>query len=368
MSTEVRNTSTIGDFSPTTKPPISLVAIHKLYQKVSPHALANDANVIDFHRISEHAQNARLVLIRELGSGHLAEAFASFEDPNSKIGGPEIINIKIYEHPDLPGLQFLPFLLPKRTQETFASRLLHRDLSTPTHKTNVHFHHAIPYHDLLSASDGSSSHGSPRSSFFHSRPDCPLTFPPIDPDVHKPLTLYQFLNRKLRWMTLGGQYDWTKKAYPEGDYPDFPADIAKLIRSLFPDIRPEAAIVNFYSPGDTLSVHRDVSETSDAGLVSISLGCDGLFIAGLEDQSTGQIKHIVVRLRSGDAVLMSGSSRFAWHSVPQVIANTCPPWLSDWPASTIHLAEETTPSDPFEAWRGWMANKRINVNIRQMRD
>ncbi|KAI4172794.1 MAG: hypothetical protein LQ343_003386 [Gyalolechia ehrenbergii] len=169
-------------------------------------------------------------------------------------------------------------------------------------------------------------------------------------------------------MTLGGQYDWNQKAYPEGAHPDFPADIYKLIHGLFPEIRPEAAIVNFYSPGDTLSIHRDVSETSDAGLVSISLGCDGLFIAGLEDQSTGQIKHVVIRLRSGDAVLMSGLSRFAWHSVPQIVANTCPPWLSEWPADTFPLAEEANTSNHFEAWRGWMANKRINVNIRQMRD
>lgn len=169
-------------------------------------------------------------------------------------------------------------------------------------------------------------------------------------------------------MTLGGQYDWTRKTYPEGGHPNFPADIHKLIHSLFPEIRPEAAIVNFYSPGDTLSVHRDVSETSDAGLVSISLGCDGLFIAGLEDKSTGQIKHVVTLLRSGDALLMSGPSRFAWHSVPQIVANTCPAWLSDWPADTIPLIDEAQTSDQFEAWRGWMANKRINVNIRQMRD
>ena len=166
-------------------------------------------------------------------------------------------------------------------------------------------------------------------------------------------------------MTLGDQYDWTKKAYPTGSHPNFPDDIAKLTRALFPSMRPEAAIVNFYSPGDTLSIHRDVSEKSDAGLVSISLGCDGIFIAGLENPSTKEVTRIVIRLRSGDAVYMSGPSRLAWHSIPQVLANTCPQGLSHWPADAD---PQETRSARLRAWRDWMANKRINLNIRQMRD
>ena len=39
-------------------------------------------------------------------------------------------------------------------------------------------------------------------------------------------------------------------------------------------MRPQAAIVNVYSPGDSISLHRDVSEGKEAGLVSISLGCE----------------------------------------------------------------------------------------------
>ncbi|KAL8944060.1 MAG: hypothetical protein Q9211_000725 [Gyalolechia sp. 1 TL-2023] len=305
--------SAIEGFSPTTTPPDSLIAIHKLYRKLLGPALAHDTGILDFNKVPDYAHTARLVLIRELDRCLLPDTLACFEgSQHREVDDPEIHGVKVYEHQDLPGESM--------------------------------------------------------SSFFHSPPDCPLDFPAVDPNVHKPLPLNQFLNRKLRWMTLGGQYDWTKKEYPKGAQPDFPADIYKLIHGLFPETRPEAAIVNVYSPGDTLSVHRDVSETSDAGLVSISLGCDGLFIAGLEDQSTGQLKHVVIRLRSGDAVLMSGPSRFAWHSVPQIVANTCPPWLSDWPADTFPLAEEANTSNPFDAWRGWMAKKRINLNIRQMRD
>ncbi|KAL8853964.1 MAG: hypothetical protein Q9221_001272 [Calogaya cf. arnoldii] len=182
------------------------------------------------------------------------------------------------------------------------------------------------------------------------------------------MTIEQFLTRKLRWMTLGGQYNWTQKAYPEGSPPGFPEDIARLTQGIFEHIRPEAAIVNVYTPGDTLSIHRDVSEDSDVGLVSISLGCDAVFIAGLEETSTDTMKPVIMRLRSGDAVYMSGPSRYAWHSVPQVLADTCPPCLSDWPASTSLAGAESTVSNRFAAWRGWMASKRINLNIRQMKD
>ncbi|KAJ5040893.1 uncharacterized protein L3040_005452 [Drepanopeziza brunnea f. sp. 'multigermtubi'] len=144
--------------------------------------------------------------------------------------------------------------------------------------------------------------------------------------------MQQALQKKLRWMTLGGQYDWTKKKYPEESPPHFPPDIAALIRKLFPDMKPEAAIVNIYSPGDTLGMHRDVSEEVDEGLVSISIGCDAVFIIGLCDHDSGlEVHYEVLRLRSGDAVYMTGRSRLAWHGVPTVVSGTCPGYLEEWP-------------------------------------
>ncbi len=155
---------------------------------------------------------------------------------------------------------------------------------------------------------------------------------------------------------MGGQYDWTNKVYPLEQPPEFPADVADLLGSLFPDMVPQAAIVNLYSPGDTLSLHRDVSEEIDRGLVSISLGCDAIFVIGLHNEQSGETRSAVLRLRSGDAVYMKGESRFAWHGVPSIIPSTCPDYLSDWPG------------DQFPAWKGWMQGKRINLNVRQMRD
>ena len=162
-------------------------------------------------------------------------------------------------------------------------------------------------------------------------------------------------------MTLGGQYDWTNKVYPRNAPPSFPADIKQLVERLFP-MKAEAAIVNVYSPGDTLSLHRDISEECDQPLVSVSLGCDALFIAGLEGgDPAGEPRVATIRLRSGDAVLMSGESRYAWHGVPKVLESSCPEWMQDWPYDPTSCDEAD-----FERWKGWMKHKRINLNVRQM--
>jgi alkylated DNA repair protein alkB family protein 1 len=218
--------------------------------------------------------------------------------------------------------------------------LLHRDLSNPEHKTNLHLHYDVSYPDN-------------QDSFFSEDPEH-ISFHPMDANVHKLISVKSALEKKLRWVTLGGQYDWSNKLYPEETPPEFPSDVADLLGDLFPDMEPQAAIVNLYSPGDTLSLHRDVSEEVDRGLVSISLGCDAVFIIGLDN--TAETRSMIVRLRSGDALYMQGESRFAWHAVPCIIPNTCPEYLEDWPG------------DQYPSWNGWMQNKRINLNARQMRE
>jgi alkylated DNA repair protein alkB family protein 1 len=162
------------------------------------------------------------------------------------------------------------------------------------------------------------------------------------------------MSKKLRWTTLGGQYDWTAKQYPKTTPPAFPLDIKDLLASIFPTTCAEAAIVNLYSAGDTLSVHRDVAETSTHGLISVSLGCDAIFVIGTDPD-----KVLTLRLKSGSAVYMSGASRFAWHGVPQIVAGSCPEYLQDWPG---------TEAGVFDEWKGWMARKRVNLNVRQMWD
>ena len=269
----------------------------------------------------------------------------------------------------------IPSLLSPAAQLSLLSRLLHRDLSDERHKTNVHMHYDISYPPTDDETPGS-NRSPPESSFFRHSPTRADFCLPKDPSLHKPLTASQFLGRKLRWMTLGGQYDWTEKVYPDADPPPFPSDIGDLLRGLFPETDAQAAIVNLYSPGDTLSLHRDVSEESEKGLISISIGCDAIFIVGLERNGPRKdvpgeaaqdddVQYIALRLRSGDGVYMSGPARFAWHGVPKIIPDTCPDWMKEWPAQPSSADGGV---DEFEAWRGWMGGKRINLNVRQMFD
>ena len=263
----------------------------------------------------------------------------------------------------------MPSLIPKKAQIDLLSTLLHRDLADQQHTTNVHLHHKIPYH--ATAADTVTAAGSkPQStqnSFFNMSPNSVVSFLPLDDSVHKPFNISQFLNRKLRWVTLGGQYDWTQKKYPF-ENPAFPSDVAAFTHDLFPTMKAEAAIVNIYSPGDTLSVHRDVSEESDEGLASISLGCDAIFVVGSSSEGDGDPHCLALRLHSGDAVFMTGKARFAWHGVPQIMPDTCPAWLRSWPAREKAGDTDSDVNDIYEPWRDWMSSKRINLNIRQMRD
>jgi DNA alkylation damage repair protein AlkB len=250
------------------------------------------------------------------------------------------------------GLLFFPSLLPPEVQMALLDKLLHRDLSNPEHLTNVHLFHDVIYPETEPGPCVTENIAD--TSFFAMDPS--TTFDPKDCAIHKKMTVAQVLKRKLRWMTLGGQYDWTAKSYPDEQPPPFPSDVAGLLRACFPDVDAQAAIVNLYTPGDTLSVHRDVSEECDRGLISVSIGCDALFVVANEDASIIE----TIRLRSGDTVLMSGPSRYLWHAVPKVLPHTCPAQIADWPATSNQSA--------FASWKGWMQTKRINLNVRQMKE
>ncbi|OAA80781.1 oxidoreductase, 2OG-Fe(II) oxygenase family [Akanthomyces lecanii RCEF 1005] len=294
------------------------------------------------------------------------EAFSQFGE---KFADEAREDVPVLHHPLLPGLLIAPSLVPPAVQIAALDKMLHRDLSDPKHQTNLHLHYDLPY---LEGDDGETD--APRS-LFSLAPESPVRFTPKDPSVHKPLSPKQVFSRRLHWVTLGGQYDWTNRVYPEQERPPpaFPSDIARFLQAMFPATVAQAAIVNIYTPGDTMMMHRDVSEFTDKGLVSLSFGCDGLFMiapnvmpaaVGVEEEEKkkkGEVEkdYLLLRLRSGDAIYMTQESRFAWHGVPKIVPGTCPEYLENWPARK---------DGQFGAWEGWMKSKRINLNVRQVRD
>lgn len=221
-----------------------------------------------------------------------------------------------YTIPELPGTRILSGVLTQEMQCELVKEATSTYLADPRHLTNVDLHADIPRPIRL----------------FHSS------------------TSKKFREKQLRWVTLGGQYDWTDKFYPSFEVgiddkcPSFPEPLAGFIFNSF-GVRAEAAIVNYYSEGNTLSPHQDVAEQCSADLVSISLGCSCIFYVGIRRWDSTPLP---ILLNSGDIVIMGGPSRYAWHGVGRVVANSTPHEL---------VRNE---------WADWIKGKRININIRQM--
>jgi DNA alkylation damage repair protein AlkB len=243
-------------------------------------------------------------------------------------------------------------------------RLFHRELSNPLHKTNVHCDYSIPFPPSLPGG----SH--PASFFTYPQSSKVQLFTPLNPHSNrKPINTAQFLQKKLRWLTIGDQYDWNTRAYPSSSPTHFPADIAALVTTLFQNaFKPQSGVVLLYSAKDYMPVHRDVSEECHRGLASFSLGCDGLFILARDKYPDAdecnvdrEQETVVIRVRSGDVVLMGGQTRWAWHAMPKILSGTCPEWLQDWPVRGIEGEPRM-----YEKWRGYMRGKRLNISCRQV--
>ena len=379
--------SKIRDFDANEAAPAPIKNMYKFYQKLPRDQLERDLSIVDIRRGLDNNHQHRIAHVAGKVSQVSLSAACSHLGMNtssqSQASAPDVM---VYEFKDLPGelkinasttesdalgLSLIPSLLCGQAQEHLLSSLLHDNLANPRHKTNVHLHHRIPYYltllDICGVSEIQADNTAP--SFFRVPPDSEeKLFTPFDEVVHKPFTVSQFLSRKLRWLTLGGQFDWTGKRYPLEDEPPFPKDLGNFIRCLIPSMKPEAAIVNIYRPGDVLSVHRDVSEESDNALLSFSLGCEAILVVGLDYLEGERPRSVAIRLRSGDAICLSGQARFAWHGVPQILQGTSPDWLHEWPATANADGPSAGRPHQYEAWRGWILNKRVNLSVRQIRD
>ena len=170
--------------------------------------------------------------------------------------------------------------------------------------------------------------------------------------------------RKIRWITLGYQYNWTTKEYNFDDVDAstiFPSDLADWTRMAVeklgfgPDYRPEAGIVNFYQPDDTLTGHVDRSERNmEAPLVSLSIGRSAIFLLGGRSREDAPVRAIIVR--SGDLSILSGPSRHLFHGVPKIL-----------PESTFVVPEKTfTSFESLESCLSLFRDCRININVRQV--
>ncbi|XP_057858579.1 alpha-ketoglutarate-dependent dioxygenase alkB isoform X2 [Cryptomeria japonica] len=127
------------------------------------------------------------------------------------------------------------------------------------------------------------------------------------------------LVKKLRWATLGLQFDWSKRNYdvslPHVKIPHKLSQLAKeLARPAMQkgEFHAEAAIVNYFGSDDMLGGHLDDMEADwSKPIVSISLGCKAIFLLGGESREDTPF---AMFLRSGDVVLMAGPARQCFHA------------------------------------------------------
>lgn len=166
---------------------------------------------------------------------------------------------------------------------------------------------------------------------------------------------------RLTWATVGYQYQWTQRAYvPEKRCP-FPCDLASLSVDLAAacgwELRPEAAIVNLYGTSSTMGGHLDDAEPCQSvPIVSISIGLDAIYLLG---GSTKADEPIPLLLRSGDVILQGGESRRFVHGVPRVLAGSL----------AAELSAGRVADDPMLApVAAWLADHRLNINVRQCWD
>ncbi len=240
-------------------------------------------------------------------------------------------NVPVYEIEGIPGFKIIPGALCPRSQMYWLKRSL-KTFMKPPNVNNL---------DALYT-------GLPEDGLFNCQEEH-VTLKKKDSATVVKLDRLELM-RKIRWTTLGYQYDWTSKEYDFKMNPvPFPSDLYEFSRVLAEslefgsDYRAEAGIVNYYQNGDTLTSHVDRSELNmDAPLLSISLGSSCVFLIGGENRDDSVTPVI---LRSGDISVLSGPSRAYFHGVPKIIPGSLPEHLY-----------------PFEPIR----NARININIRQV--
>ncbi len=165
----------------------------------------------------------------------------------------------------------------------------------------------------------------------------------------------------------------TDKVYSPLDFTPVPHDLHVLCRliasSLFaasPPFTPEAGIINYYHLNSTLSAHQDRSEPNmSAPLISVSLGCPGVFLLGGASKSATPD---AICLNSGDVCVMSGAARLSYHAVPKILAEASPAahWRYSGPSEAFKETQFYVGDAEWAVFNEYIRCNRINMNVRQV--
>jgi alkylated DNA repair protein (DNA oxidative demethylase) len=152
--------------------------------------------------------------------------------------------------------------------------------------------------------------------------DAPLYIPRM-PKTGKPMSVRMTNCGPLGWVTDAQRGYRYQPTHPEtgAPWPPIPALLLEAWRELA-DYRhpPEACLINVYGPDARMGLHQDRDEQDfDAPVVSLSLGDTCLFrIGGLRRNDPTRS----LRLASGDAAVLAGDARLAFHGVDRILPGT----------------------------------------------
>jgi len=147
----------------------------------------------------------------------------------------------------------------------------------------------------------------------------------------------------LGWITDARGYRY-EPAHPVtgNPWPPIPDALLQAWRDLAPDAPPpEACLVNYYGPDARMGLHQDRDEEDfSAPVVSISLGDTCIFRVG---GTTRKAPTTSFRLASGDAMILAGAQRLAFHGVDRIIPGSST-LLPDGGRINLTLRRVTRPS------------------------
>lgn len=176
---------------------------------------------------------------------------------------------------------------------------------------------AVYHPDYLDAAAQNALVGELRMILHHA----PL-FQPRMPRTGKPFSVRMTNCGPLGWVSDERGYRY-QPLHPETGAP-WPA-IPEIAMAAWRDLAgfaepPEACLVNWYAPGTRMGLHQDRDEQDFAApVLSLSLGDTAVFrIGGAARRDPTRS----IRLQSGDAFVLGGASRLAFHGIDRVIAGT----------------------------------------------
>lgn len=151
--------------------------------------------------------------------------------------------------------------------------------------------------------------------------DAPL-YRPRMPGSGAPMSVLMSNCGPLGWVTDERGYRY-QAGHPEtgAPWPAMPDIALEAWRRLagYPH-PPESCLINFYSAAARMGLHQDRDERDlNAPVVSLSLGDSCLFRVGGHKRSAPTRSF---RLTSGDAVVLGGEARLAFHGVDRIMPGT----------------------------------------------